>query len=567
MSPAEVARMKATLRFLREHRQILKLKVNAAEDLLLNGRREPTHRGVCQHLLSKLDRARVIAASERLPPAEATELLAGIVRVSPEVPYSLRFLQCVKASANRAEAAAALTQALERLDLRETSPAQLRDILLLIVEVFPAEQLPLFVLTLLDREEVEAAVERARESFPDALARLLLPLGALHASIGRAISLRTGAPTRAGPQRGGGSTRASDPARRKGGERLARESVEEGARLLLESGGISELAEPLRRRLLSIACDAVAHAPRDRRDVAAAESLVALFRSLSFRDPAARTAAAWRVVGALLAAGRDPLARRVLGEDLEGSADAERARRWVSLLAGQRIGRVALERPRERDQGRRNDRAPNGHAAGVASDAERWQRGFHLPTQREVLVRAALAPAEALFEHAAVRRRAALPGIAPIVDDVASSAAAPGELVVFAVFLAGPTLESRVERGANAELVVGWCREAVRLLHALELAGIELPDASARRFNVDASDRLWLTDLWGAVGRNGAAVSLCAGAPTRASAHVEHARAVSVRLLGALSTDITPAAVAARITAAVTAPELLDALALIAREP
>jgi len=54
MSAAEVARMKVTLRFLREHRHTLKLKVNAAEDLLLNGRREPTDRGLCRHLLSKL---------------------------------------------------------------------------------------------------------------------------------------------------------------------------------------------------------------------------------------------------------------------------------------------------------------------------------------------------------------------------------------------------------------------------------------------------------------------------------------------------------------------------------
>jgi hypothetical protein len=85
LSPAEVARMKATLRFLREHRNTLKLKVNAAEDLLLNGRREPTHRGLCQHLLSKLDRTRVLQAAERMPPAQATEFLAGIVRFAPEV--------------------------------------------------------------------------------------------------------------------------------------------------------------------------------------------------------------------------------------------------------------------------------------------------------------------------------------------------------------------------------------------------------------------------------------------------------------------------------------------------
>lgn len=544
--------MKATLRFLREHRQILKLKVNAAEDLLLNGRREPTHRGVCQHLLSKLDRARVIAASERLPPAEATELLAGIVRFAPEVPYILRFLQCVKASSSRAEAAAALRQALERLDLRETSPAQLRDILLLTVEVFPAAQLPVFVLTLLDREEVEAAVARARETFPDALAQLLLPLGALHASIGRGAFSRAGAVS----SRGATPARAEAVPRRKG-DRLSRESVEEGARLLLEAGSLAELAEPLRRRLLPIACDAVSQLAGERRAGAAPEALVALFCSLGFRDPAARAASAWRVVGALLAADRDDLVRRVLAEDFDGSTDADRVRRWLGLLSGARLGRVALERPREREHGRRKERAPHGESVGAAPDAERWQRGFHLPTQREVLVRAAPAPAEALRAHALLRRRATIPGIAPVLEDNTSSRAASDEVSVFAVALPGPTLESRVERGASPELVVGWCREAVRLLHALALSGIELPDAAARRFNVDESGRLWLTDLWGAVD----------GREATAAAHVAHARALSERLLGALSVDIAPAAAADRITTATTARELLDALDLIAREP
>ena len=126
MSAAEVARMKVTLRFLREHRHTLKLKVNAAEDLLLNGRREPTHRGLCQHLLSKLDRTRVLQAAAHMPPAQATEFLAGIVRFAPEVPYLLEFLRSVKASEHPRQAAAALTQALERVDFAETSSAQMR---------------------------------------------------------------------------------------------------------------------------------------------------------------------------------------------------------------------------------------------------------------------------------------------------------------------------------------------------------------------------------------------------------------------------------------------------------
>jgi len=45
LTPAEAAEMRVHLRFLKEHRKILSLKVNAAEDLLLNGAREPTIAG------------------------------------------------------------------------------------------------------------------------------------------------------------------------------------------------------------------------------------------------------------------------------------------------------------------------------------------------------------------------------------------------------------------------------------------------------------------------------------------------------------------------------------------
>src|SRR5215471_1589491 len=208
MSGAEVARMKVTLRFLREHRHTLKLKVNAAEDLLLNGRREPTDRGLCRHLLSKLERSRVVAAAERMPPAQATEFLAGIVRFAPEVPYLLEFLRSVKASAHPRQAAAALTQALERVDFAETSGAQMRDLLQLVVDVFPASELPVFVFTLLSEAAFRTAFDRSSEGLPSSLAELLVPLRGLHGSLAR---------------RGG---RRSD-------QRLSLEQVREGALLML----------------------------------------------------------------------------------------------------------------------------------------------------------------------------------------------------------------------------------------------------------------------------------------------------------------------------------------------
>jgi len=65
LDAAEVAEMKQHLAFLRRYKDILRLKLNAAEDLLVNGQREPTDRGVCRHLLGKVERSVVEAAVAR----------------------------------------------------------------------------------------------------------------------------------------------------------------------------------------------------------------------------------------------------------------------------------------------------------------------------------------------------------------------------------------------------------------------------------------------------------------------------------------------------------------------
>src|SRR5262245_4997992 len=62
LSPAEVAEMRQHLAFLRSYREALRLKLNATEDLLVNGQRPPTDRGVVRHLLAKVDRAAIDAA-------------------------------------------------------------------------------------------------------------------------------------------------------------------------------------------------------------------------------------------------------------------------------------------------------------------------------------------------------------------------------------------------------------------------------------------------------------------------------------------------------------------------
>ena len=111
LTKQEAAVLRDHFRFLRENRKDLRLKVNANEDLLLNSVREPVHRGVCRHLLGKVERSNVLAAAERLEPARSAKLLAGVIGFSSDIEYVLLFLEKVKLSSSSAEAAAALSEA------------------------------------------------------------------------------------------------------------------------------------------------------------------------------------------------------------------------------------------------------------------------------------------------------------------------------------------------------------------------------------------------------------------------------------------------------------------------
>jgi len=128
---------------------LLKLRVNAAEDLLLNGVREPSHRGLCIHLLAKVERSRVLTVSQTMPPADAVRFLSGLIRFAPEIGYILRFLECVKVTASQAQAGAAVTEALKQLNFAELSAAQMRQLVALITDVFAERELPVFLFSLL----------------------------------------------------------------------------------------------------------------------------------------------------------------------------------------------------------------------------------------------------------------------------------------------------------------------------------------------------------------------------------------------------------------------------------
>jgi hypothetical protein len=462
LTPSEVAAMKEHFKFLRAHRKLLKLRLNATEDLLLNGVREPTHRGVCQHLLGKVEKDRVLAVSERLPPTEAAKLLAGVLGFAPEVTFVLRYLECIRGSAGEAEAAAALSHALRQIRFDETSNAQMRQVLSLIVGIFPRSELPVLAFNWLFNAAFRKAVDRSTEELPDGIAELVRPLRAIHAELADGTTM--------------GSHR---PRAAKGGA-----DVREGARLLLGSARPSLLALPaaIRRRLLEVGLSA--------RDPSAAElaGICALFETETFREPEAQGHMALRVVGRLLAAGDERAARRLLGEDrFSGSAEPE-ARRWRTALARPRIGPVAIE---ERAKRRHEKHQPKGADEGDRPPPHRWLPGFLIAEQRRVRLRYGTSADCAEYgRNLELWRSVLLPHVARPI-----AATAEGDTPYVAV----PRFERALGRALQEEadphrIGVQVCAH----LNALALAGVVLPDGSAQRFSLDGGGGVWLVDLWGA---------------------------------------------------------------------
>jgi hypothetical protein len=469
LTPQEAARMKEHFRFLREHRETLKLRVNAAEDLLLNGRREPTHRGVCQHLLAKVERARVLAVSERLPAAEATRFLTGILRFAPEVPYVLRFLACVKESASGEQAAAALSYALRHLDFDETSAAQLRQVLTLIVEVFPAREMPLLFLSLLSGAAFREALDRSAEALPASLAEMVLPLRAARAALFREDHPRA--------ERGAGGSRHAAP------------DLERGVLLLLRGAtpGLLELEVPQRRRLFELGCGALGRADTSADQVL--ERLAALLSSLSFSNDGERANAVRQLIGAALAANQTGRARSLLDDELRKRPNAAPFAQWRKLIDAPRLGAIAFEplEGRGEQRERKNELPPPG----------RWYRGWHVPSQTLVRIRhGEAADEERVLELVRLWQAALVPGVARVIDH------GGGErpYVAFPVF--GRNLARALEDSrTDAVTCRSWALEACQLLAALSRSGLELPDAAPDRFSVDQAGRLWLVDPLGVESR------------------------------------------------------------------
>ncbi|MEZ4222044.1 MAG: hypothetical protein R3B13_14010 [Polyangiaceae bacterium] len=444
LSAEEAAEMREHFRFLRDNRKLLQLRLNAAEDLLINGAREPEHRGVCQHLLSKVDRARVESVVPRLDPAARSRFLAGVVRLCPDVPYLLLYLESVKESASQADATAALTRALHHIDFSQISAAQMRRLLDLIAELFDERDRPQLLFGLLRSTSFRDAFDRSAEALPSALADSFVPLRAVHAVVLR------------------GKRNPHDAA-----------ALAQGAAILLGARDTVLRSHGLeaKRRLLELGLSLRDHAEE------VASGLATLAKSLP-EEAHERSEAQLRVAGYLLSVNREAAARRLLERLRRDAPGFKRPQRWLDALSAPRFGRyAAIEQKGESRRG------------------SRFVSAVSLRTQQLVwLCTGDAADAESFDALAPSREQMALPGVLPLLEVERTAEGVP----YFVVPKRGRGAYECIKKdGISAQDASTVCEDAVALLMALAQRGIELPDVRLDRFAID-SGRLWLRDWRGA---------------------------------------------------------------------
>ncbi len=492
LSTAEVAEMKEHLAFLRTYKETLRLRLNAAEDLLVNGRREPSDRGVCRHLLGKVDRTVVEAACGRDPlrsdAAARARMLAGAIRLTADVGVLLTYLETLSHVRSRAEAAQAFAEVVQRIDFEALSSTRLARLLQVLTETFDGQERIQVLFSLLAQPAFRRAFDAASASLPTEVAEIFAPLRAVHRFLlDEAIE-------------GAGREEAA-------GGRAAPALLAAGMEQVLSAPDpvLRRYPEALRVRLVELALRPGVPTPLTDR------ASGVLLSSLARRDRT-YTRLAIRRVTQLLQRHADDRARAVLEDIRRADPGFRVAERWLAALDARRLGRIAL----------RGDQTARGRLAS----------GFWLDGQRPVWVRTA--PAEAasrLADEARLQLTLAIPGVAPVVEHGMA-----GGIAYVAVAGAGQPLVSEATEALDPEAGFLLAAAVVRVLRALALVGVALPDAAEERFLAppQVPSQVVLADLDGAEALEPPAV---------ADRHFALASALAKRLLAAgatrrLSTEI-----------------------------
>ncbi len=499
--------MREHFRFLSAHRKLLRVKVNAAEDLLLNGAREPEHRGVCLHLLGKVDRACVNAAVARTnDPATRTLLLEGVVRLSGDVAIIVLYLESLKESGSRDEAAGALGDALRRLDFNRVSAAQMSRVLDLAATLLGKADLPQVVLGLLQNRGFRQTFDQSIDRLPTQLAELYVPVRAAHAALFE------------------NNKRSSD-----------RDTLTRGITLLLGAADKTLRAHPagIRQRLIELGMELPVDSSTARR------ALATLVNSFP-KDSRQFSLLAMQRARTLLAEHCDDDARELLIQMRDHQKNFKLPGRLLAALDAERVDRVALL----------SDEANRGR--GKPKQTAPLRPGLWLDRQRPVWICVGEPNDAARFEDAAaLHRKTVLPGVAQLL--LAGTGAAKEPYRAFprtGVPAVQAWHRQRLDPADARDLAIA----GIEILSALALASIALPDVDVQRFLAQGTERLWLWDLAGAH---------AATVEQATHAHVALARQFWTGLLGRVQGLQLPPHLARRIDDAADLPALTRALAEI----
>ena len=435
------------LDYLRYHRSILRLHVNAAEALLINGDRQPEDRGVCRHLLDKVDRATIDAALLREPVRSdvtaRARLLAGAVAITRDVGVLLTYLETVTQLASRQEQSQVFLSAVQRIAFEGVSASRLGRLLGLLLQIFEGPQRTGVLLGLLADPAFRQAYDNAATAGLDETTR---------ATVGPLRHLASAAFLE-------GPAAAADPA--------VRPANAVGLVMALPPPALRELPAPLKAGVLQMALDLEVPA-------AVLDGVVATVLPALPAGSREHGRLSLRLAARLLRTHQDARAAAVLAPlAAVGKGQDRTAARWATELARPRLGRVALEQ---------------------ATHSATLRRGFWLDGQQDVWVRtAAAADEDALAAEAELQRTLALPGVARVVLHQADQ---PVALLAMAAWGQVLNAAGLPHHAGGRALVVSAC---LRVLHALSLAGVALPDARLERFLWHpASHSVTLADLCGA---------------------------------------------------------------------
>ncbi len=446
LTPEEVVEMKEHLAFLREYKDALRIKLNAAEDLMVNGRRDPTDRGVCRHLLGKIDRNVIEAAIGREPmksnAAARSRLLAGAIRLTADVGVLLAYLETLAPQRSHAEAARAFSEVVSRIDFESLSTTRLARLLQVLTETFQGPERVQVLFGMLDGDAFRRAFDAAVSALPPDVAAVFAPLRAVHRRL------------RDEPHDG-----------RESGLAEGLEQVMAAPDPVLRG-----FPEALRVRLLELALDpAIPAALADR-------AAGVLLTSLAKKSGRTFTRLAVRRATQLLARHVDDRARATLEEIKRAAPGFHTAERWLAALDARRMGRTAI--------------------TGSPPERGRLTQAFWLDGQRPVWLRtAAASDADALAHEAEMQAGLALPGVAPVVEHGVEHG-----IPYVTVLASGQPWSIDGAQALDAGAALALAAQAARIARAVAVMGVALPDFAPERFCVtnDRAAVLTLADFAGA---------------------------------------------------------------------